>query len=262
MNKSYQDDVVLITGAAGGFGRLAARRFAEAGARLLLSDLEAEDLEAVAAPLRADGAVVECLAGDVSRWETAQGLVARAVDVFGRLDVAINNAGVGGLLKKLPGIEVAEAERVLAVNLMGVFLAMKAQIPVMEAQFAAGGRGGAILNVASVAGVVGAPMLAIYAAAKHGVVGLTKSAAGECARKGVRINCLCPAFADTAMVSEFLDEMRGDKEQALERVVSNMPMRRLADPQEVVQAMLWACSSENGFMTGHALVIDGGLSAV
>ncbi len=262
MSQRFQDAVVLITGAAGGFGRLAAQRFAEEGARLLLCDLKDDALEAVAAPLRAKGAAVACLAGDVSRWETAEALVGRARDSYGRLDVAINNAGIGGLLKKLPQIEVAEAERVLGVNLMAVFLALKAQIPVMEAQFAADGRGGAILNVASVAGVIGAPLLAIYTAAKHGVVGLTKAAAGECARKGIRINCLCPAFADTAMVADFVAEMQGTQEEALERVVSNMPMRRLAEPEEVVQAMLWACSPENGFMTGHALVIDGGLSAV
>ena len=205
---------------------------------------------------------VETLAGDVSRWETAEALVARAVAAYGRLDVAVNNAGIGGGIAKLPQIEVAQAERLFAINLMGVFLALKAQIPAMERQFAEDGRGGVILNLASVAGVVGAPLLAVYSAAKHGVVGLTKSAAGETARKGIRINCLCPAFARTAMVESFLERMEGEAEEAEARVVAHMPMRRMAGPEEVVQAILWACAPENSFMTGHALVLDGGLSAV
>ncbi len=258
----YQDSVVLITGAAGGFGKVAARRFAAEGANLLLSDIAAAPLEAAADELRADGVAVETLPGDVSTWETAEALVARAVERFGGLDVAINNAGIGGGLAKLPKIEVADAQRLIAINLMGVFLAMKAQIPLMERQFADQGRRGVILNMASVAGVIGAPLLSVYSAAKHGVVGLTKSAAGECARKGIRINCLCPAFAETQMVAAFLEKMGGSEEEARARVVSNMPMRRFATADEVVQAMLWACSAENAFMTGHALTLDGGLSAV
>ncbi len=258
----YRDAVILITGAAGGFGSLAAERFAAEGAKLLLSDLDSEAVEAIAAPLRDTGSQVEVLAGDVSKWETADALVAHAKQRFGGLDVAINNAGVGGVLAKLSNIQVEEAERIFAINLMGVFLAMKAQIPLMERQFSESGRKGAILNVASVAGVVGAPLISVYAAAKHGVVGLTKSAAGECARKGIRINCLCPAFAETQMVTGFLDKMSGDPEDARARVLSNMPMRRFGEPAEVVQAMLWACAPENSFMTGHALVLDGGLSAV
>ncbi len=260
--RRYEGSVVLITGAAGGFGSEAARRFAGEGARLLLSDIRDEPLEAVAAPLRAEGAEVETLAGDVSAWETADALVARAVERFGGLDVAVNNAGIGGGLGKLSQVPVEEAQRIFSINLMGVFLALKAQIPQMERQFAESGRRGAILNVASVAGVIGAPLLSVYSAAKHGVVGLTKSAAGECARKGIRINCLCPAFAETQMVTDFLDKMSGSAEEARARVLSNMPMRRFGQPDEVVQAMLWACAPENAFMTGHALVLDGGLSAV
>ncbi|MEO1191243.1 MAG: glucose 1-dehydrogenase [Pseudomonadota bacterium] len=262
MSQRFKDASVLITGAAGGFGRLAARRFAEEGAKLLLCDLSPERLEGVAAPLRAEGFAVETLAGDVSQWETAEALVSRACDLYGRLDVAINNAGIAGQLRKLPEVPVEEAQRVLSVNLLGVFLAMKAQIPVMEAQFAESGQGGVILNVASVAGLVGAPLLSVYGATKHGVVGLTKSAAGEYGRKGIRINCLCPAFADTDMVTGFMVGMRGTPEEARARVVANMPMRRFAEPAEVVQAMLWACAPENSFMTGHSLTLDGGLSAV
>ena len=131
-----------------------------------------------------------------------------------------------------------------------VFLAMKHQLPIMERQ-----NSGVILNVSSVAGVVGAPLLAAYSAAKHGVVGLTKSAAGEYARKGIRINAICPAFAETHMLTGMLDQMRGGADAATQRIVSNMPMRRFARPEEIVQAMLWICSRENSFMTGHALFL-------
>jgi NAD(P)-dependent dehydrogenase (short-subunit alcohol dehydrogenase family) len=148
-------------------------------------------------------------------------------------------------------------QQMLAVNVFGVFLAMKHQLPAMQQQ-----NTGAILNVSSVAGIVGAPLLAAYSAAKHGVIGLTKSAAGEYAGKGIRINAICPAFAETHMLTDMLGQMRGGAEAASQRIVSNMPMRRFARPEEIVQAMLWICSRENSFMTGHALVLDGGLSAV
>lgn len=253
---------VLVTGAAGGFGSLAARRFGKEGARLILSDLAEEPLQALAKDLRTDGIEVEALARDVSEPETAAVLVDQAVAAYGRLDVAVNNAGIAHPFAKLEAIEPAIFERMLAVNLTGVFLALRSQIPTMQRQFSLTGTGGVILNVASVAGVVGAPLLSAYAAAKHGVVGLTKSAAGECARKGVRINALCPAFAGTAMVEDALAQMPGERDESVERLVSNMPMRRLAKPEEVVEAMLFACAPDNGFMTGHALVLDGGLSAV
>ena len=196
-------------------------------------------------------------AGDVREEATHRKLVAHAIDTYGRLDVAINNAGIAHSFTKLTDTDDAVMQQMLAVNVMGVFLAMKYQLPVMERQ-----NSGAILNVSSVAGVVGAPLLAAYSAAKHGVIGLTKSAAGEHARKGIRINAICPAFAETHLLTGMLDQMRGGAEAATQRIVSNMPMRRFARPEEIVQAMLWICSRENSFMTGHALVLDGGLSAV
>ena len=255
MTFDYKDQVVLITGAAGGFGRLAATEFARAGAKLILCDLDKSKLEEVRAGLRDTDLIIE--AGDVSEEDTHRRLVARALDAYGRLDVAINNAGVAHPFTKITETENATMQQMLAVNVFGVFLAMKHQLPAMERQ-----NSGAILNVSSVAGVVGAPLLAAYSAAKHGVIGLTKSAAGEYARKGIRINAICPAFAETHMLTGMLDQMRGGAEAAAQRIVSNMPMRRFARPEEIVQAMLWICSRENSFMTGHALVLDGGLSAV
>jgi NAD(P)-dependent dehydrogenase (short-subunit alcohol dehydrogenase family) len=255
MQFDYSGQVVLITGAAGGFGRVAAAEFARAGAKLVLCDLDAEKLEALKATLGASEVLTE--PGDVSQEEAHHRLLARALDAYGRLDVAINNAGVAHAFTKITETDNATMQRMLAVNVFGVFLAMKHQLPIMERQNA-----GAILNVSSVAGVVGAPLLAAYSAAKHAVIGLTKSAAGEYARKGIRINAICPAFAETHMLTGMLDQMRGGAEAATLRIVSNMPMRRFARPEEIVQAMLWICSRENSFMTGHALVLDGGLSAV
>jgi NAD(P)-dependent dehydrogenase (short-subunit alcohol dehydrogenase family) len=255
MRFDYAGQVVLITGAAGGFGRLATAEFSRAGAKLVLSDLDLAKLDEVRAGLGSADVVIE--RGDVSEEETHGRLVARALETYGRLDVAINNAGVAHAFSKFTEIDTGTMQNMVAVNLTGTFLAMKHQLPAMERQNA-----GAILNVSSVAGVMGAPLLAAYAAAKHGVIGLTKSAAGEYARKGIRINAICPAFAETHMLTGMLDQMRGGAEAATQRIVSNMPMRRFAEPKEIVQAMLWICSRENSFMTGHALVLDGGLSAV
>jgi NAD(P)-dependent dehydrogenase (short-subunit alcohol dehydrogenase family) len=255
MQFDYKDQVVLITGAAGGFGRLAAAEFARAGAKLILCDLDKSKLKEVSAAMRDADVIIE--AGDVSEEDTHRRLVARALEAYGRLDVAINNAGVAHAFTKITETDNSTMQQMLAVNVFGVFLAMKHQLPAMQQQ-----NTGAILNVSSVAGIVGAPLLAAYSAAKHGVIGLTKSAAGEYAGKGIRINAICPAFAETHMLTDMLGQMRGGAEAASQRIVSNMPMRRFARPEEIVQAMLWICSRENSFMTGHALVLDGGLSAV
>lgn len=255
--KRFAGRSVLITGAAGGFGRRAAERFADEGARLVLSDLSADRLEQLAAGLRRGGAEVAVEPGDVSQESTAQRLVEAALSAYGRLDVAVNNAGMMHPFRKLPEVDSGLAEKVLAVNLTGVFYALKHQLPVMERQ-----GGGVILNMASVAGLVGAPLLSVYAAAKHGVVGLTKTAAAEYARRNIRVNALCPSFADTAMVHDELAQMRGGPDEALARVLGAIPMRRLASVDEVVGAMLTLCGPESAFVTGVALPVDGGLSAV
>lgn len=262
MSRRFEDASVLVTGSAGGFGAAAARRFASEGARLTLCDRDEAGLEAVAGELMEAGHAVEWMVGDVSLPRVHDGLIARAVETYGRLDIAVNNAGIVHPFKRLADLDEALVERVVAVNLMGTLHALRAQLPVMERQHAETGRGGVIVNVASAAGLVGAPLLSAYAAAKHGVVGLTKSVAAESARRGVRVNAICPSFADTAMVKESLSPMRGGREEALSRVVAAVPMRRLASVDEVVEAILFACAPENGFMTGHALAIDGGLSSV
>jgi NAD(P)-dependent dehydrogenase (short-subunit alcohol dehydrogenase family) len=257
----FQDRIVIVTGAARGLGLAAAQSFAAEGARLVLCD-RSSGIDDAARALRTGGCEVEAVQGDVAQEATAVRLVETALSVFGRLDVAVNNAGVAHPFTKLTEIDASTMERMLAVNVMGAFFGMKHQIPAIERTWSETGRAGAILNVSSVAGLIGAPLLSAYAAAKHAVVGLTRSAAAETARRGVRINAVCPAFTNTDMVTGMLGDMRGTPEEAVSRVVSAVPMRRLAETQEIVQAMLWLCSADNSFTTGQALAIDGGLSAV
>ena len=252
----FQDLTVLVTGAAGGFGLKLARRFAAEGARLVLSDIDARRLDEAAAGL---GTQVAALAGDIADEALSEDLVALAFSRFGRLDVAVNNAGIVHDFMKLPQTPSDVARRVFEVDLLGMFFALKHQIPALERQHRETGLPGAIVNVASVAGIAGAPKLAVYAAAKHGVVGLTRSAAVECATKGVRINAVCPSFARTAMVSDALGRDNPAGEAELTRGV---PMRRLAETDEIAEVILFAADPKNSFMTGQALAADGGITAL
>ncbi|MDZ7603691.1 MAG: SDR family NAD(P)-dependent oxidoreductase [Hoeflea sp.] len=254
----FSGRVVILTGATGGFGRAAARTFSDAGASLVLSDLHAEPLERLAAEL---GGTIRSIAGDISDPALSERLVETALTDFGRLDVAVNNAGIVHDMAPLPKTPVDVARRIIDVDLMGVFYALRAQLPALEQRFRETGEVGAIVNVASVAGVVGAPMLSVYAAAKHGVVGLTKSAALEYARRGVRVNALCPSFARTPMAEEFLDKAGRDRDTAEAALVQAIPMRRLAEVDEVIAGLVFLADPASSFVTGQTLQIDGGLSA-
>ncbi|WP_204113766.1 SDR family NAD(P)-dependent oxidoreductase [Shimia biformata] len=258
MDKRFENKVVLITGAGSGFGRMAAQRFADEGARLALSDVNAEGLAETAASLKC-----EVISDVLDVTDEAQHIahIAHIRDAFGTLDVAINNAGWGHDLKPLHMVSGDEFDRSIAINAKGVFLGMKHQLPMMHA---AGG--GAILNVASAAGLVGAAMISAYAAAKHAVVGLTRAAADENARKNIRVNALCPSFSSTPMVQEMASQIEArtgaDRDTTYAQIANRIPMARVSEPQEVVQAMLWICAPENSFMTGQAIAIDGGLTAI
>jgi NAD(P)-dependent dehydrogenase (short-subunit alcohol dehydrogenase family) len=252
---------VLITGAAGGFGRSMARKFIAEGANLALSDFAEDGLEELAKELREQGANVVTMVQDVAVEETSKEFVDLAMSEFGRLDVAINNAGIGHDIAKLADVDSKQAFDTIQVDLMGVFYGMKQQIPVMEQAFNQHGRTSSILNVSSLAGIGGAPRISMYSAAKHGVIGLTKSAALEYARRGIRVNAICPSFARTPMVEK--DMLGGsNSKEAEEFLVRGIPMRRMATPDEITQAMLWACDPENSFTTGQAIAIDGGTSAM
>jgi NAD(P)-dependent dehydrogenase (short-subunit alcohol dehydrogenase family) len=257
----FKDMSVLITGAASGFGRLAAERFAAEGAKLTLSDISADGLAETAEKVRARGGEVATIVGDVSEEQHARDYVALAVSTYGRLEIALNNAGIGGGLAIIPEITVENFDRIMAVNARGVFLGMKYEIP----EIAKVG-GGSILNVASAAGVIGAGHSGAYAASKHAVVGLTRAGADESARHNIRINAICPSFTSTPMVAKMTETLMSQRhisrEEAHKRIARRVPLGRVAEPEEVVQAMLWIVSPENTFMTGQAVSIDGGLTAI
>ncbi|WP_379066778.1 SDR family NAD(P)-dependent oxidoreductase [Mesorhizobium sp. UC22_110] len=255
----FDGATVLITGATGGLGQGAAKGFAAEGARLVLSDIDGDALQHFAATLDTETAT---LAGNIADETLSQALVGLAVERFGRLDVAVNNAGIAQSFVRLPQVASDEARRILEIDLLGVFYAMKHQIPQMERQFKAGGKGGAVVNVASVAGLVGAPKLSVYAAAKHGVVGLTKSAAAEYATKGVRVNAICPAHTRTKMVDDFIKLSGAPETLALSELTRGVPMKRVGEVPEIIEAMLFAADPRNTFMTGHSLAVDGGIGAI
>lgn len=244
--------VVMISGASGGFGRALAHRFAQYGCRLSLTDLRREDLDALVVELGVECVVV---AGDISDPVTSKRWMEQTVAEFGRVDIAINNAGMVAPFSRLMDTDVATAQHIFSVDAVAVFYAMREQLIQMDAQQP---RGGAIVNMASVAGLVGAPGLGVYAAAKHAVVGLSKTAALEHARRDVRVNAVCPSFARTAMVSDNLD---ADNPEAEKHMVRGVPMARLAEVEEVVRVVCFACDPANSFMTGQSLAVDGGICA-
>ncbi|MBO1281686.1 SDR family NAD(P)-dependent oxidoreductase [Acinetobacter nosocomialis] len=250
MYDQYSDQVVLITGAASGFGALLAQQLAEQGAKLVLGDRNIAGLNAVVEPLQQAGIQVVAQACDVSLEAEVQALVQSAVDHFGRIDVSINNAGMSPPMKSFIDTNEADLDLSFAVNAKGVFFGMKHQIRQMLQQ-----GGGVILNVASIAGLGAAPKLAAYSAAKHAVVGLTKTAAVEYANKGIRVNAICPFYTTTPMV---LDSELNAKQDFLAQA---SPMKRLAHPSEVVAMMLMMCAKENSYLTGQAIAIDGGVTA-
>ena len=256
----FKDKVVIVTGACGGIGSKAVEGFLEEGALVLASDLEKEQLEELKTNFNTSRLIT--LAGDVRKSSTHLSLVETAVTNFGGLDIALNNAGVSHEVVKLPLIEEEVARRVFDIDLMAVFLAMRAQLPIMAEQFSKTGRCGAIVNVSSAAGLVAAPLMSVYSAAKHGVIGLTKSAAAEYAKRGVRINSICPAFTKTAMVEGFFENTQQDREKAIERLTQGMPMSRMAEVSEIIVGILFAADPSNSFMTGNSIAIDGGLTAV
>ncbi|RWM11976.1 MAG: SDR family oxidoreductase [Mesorhizobium sp.] len=255
----FDGATVLITGATGGLGSGAAKAFAAEGARLVLSDLDETALGDFAATL---GAETAFLAGNIADERLSEDLVKLAVETFGRLDIAVNNAGIVHAFVRLPQVTSEEARRVLEVDLLGVFYAMKHQIPRMERQFRESGRGGVIVNIASVAGLSGAPKLSVYAAAKHGVVGLTRSAAVEYASKGIRINAVCPAHTRTAMVDGFVRSTGAPEAEAIAELTRGVPMKRVGEVDEIVTGILYLADPANSFMTGHALALDGGIGAI
>jgi len=251
----FRDKVALITGAAQGFGELLAKELAERGAKLVIGDIKADAVQQVADAIRASGGQAVAVTCDVTREADCRAMVDAAVENFGQLDIAVNNAGIAGTLAYLDELEEADMDRHFAVNTKSVHFGMKHQVRQMKRQ-----EGGVILNVASMAGIGAAPKAASYAASKHAVIGLTKTAAFEYAKQNIRINAICPFFTSTALVTDMAQASGIDDPNAF--LGRGTPMRRIAAPGEIVNVMLLVLSPGNTFMTGQAIAVDGGSSAI
>jgi NAD(P)-dependent dehydrogenase (short-subunit alcohol dehydrogenase family) len=244
--------VVLITGALTGVGRATALAFARDGARLVVSGRRDEAGRALAAELRALGAEAEYVHTDVRHEAEVKQLVDHVVERFGRLDIAINNAGTEGQLGPLPDQTTDNFDATFATNVLGTFLSLKYELRVMLKQ-----RAGSIVNLSSVAGKVGMPGASVYVASKHAVEGLTKSAALEGAAAGVRVNAVAPG----PVATEMLDRFTGGSEEAKAGFISTIPAKRAATPEEIAQTILFVAGDKARYLTGHSIFVDGGYTA-
>lgn len=254
MSLSFSGKVALVTGAAAGIGKTTALAFAEQGLSVVVSDVDSQAGEACAADIIAQGGQAIFVRCDVTKDAEVKALIEATLAAFGRLDYAFNNAGIEiEQGNRLPDGTDAEFDAIMGVNVKGVWNCLRHQLPVITAQ-----GGGAIVNTASIAGLGAAPKMSIYAASKHAVIGLTKSAAIEYARKKVRVNAVCPAVIDT----EMFRRAHGGDEQYAAGVAARHPMGRVGQPEEIAAAVLYLCSDGASFTTGHALPVDGGWMAI
>ena len=253
MNMRFDNKVVLVTGGGGGIGRASALAFARAGAKVAVTDRDVKAGEETTAQVKALGAEAVFIEADVMQATQVQAMVAQVVAHFGRLDCAFNNAGIEEEHMRLADCDEAIFDRILGVNVKGVWLCMKYQIAHMLTQ-----GGGSIVNTASVAGLVGAPKMSAYSASKHAVIGLTKSAAVEYGRKRIRVNAVCPGVIRTVMYERAVlaDPKVGST------VAGIHPVGRIGEADEVAAAVLWLSSDAASFVTGLAHTVDGGMTSV
>jgi NAD(P)-dependent dehydrogenase (short-subunit alcohol dehydrogenase family) len=247
-NDRFTGKVVFITGAASGSGRAAALAFAAEGARITILDRSTDALEQVRTSVKNAGAEVMAITCDVSSPEQVEAAVKQVVDRFGRLDVAFNNAGVENKAAPVHEIDLAEWDRILGINLRGTFVCMKHELEQMVKQ-----GGGVVVNTSSGAGIRGVAGGAAYAASKHAIIGLTRSAALDYAKQNIRVNAVLPGNIETPMMDRFTG---GD----IQKAIDLEPVGRLGKPEEIAEAVLWMASDLGGFVTGAATVIDGGWS--
>jgi NAD(P)-dependent dehydrogenase (short-subunit alcohol dehydrogenase family) len=246
--KRFEGKTAFITGAASGIGRATAVAFAAEGARVVVTDRVEAALQETAGYVKEAGGEVLAIACDVSKPEEIEAAVAQAVNTFGRIDCAFNNAGVENKATPLHEIELEEWDRILSINLRGTFVCMKHEIAQMVRQGS-----GVVVNTSSGAGIRGVAGGASYAASKHAMIGMTKSAALDYAKRNIRVNCVLPGNIATPMMDRFTG---GD----IQKAIDLEPVGRLGKPEEIAEAVLWMCSDLGGFVTGASIVVDGGWS--
>lgn len=249
-NGSFTGKVAFVTGAASGIGREAALAFAREGAKVVVADISEQGNQETVHLIENQGGQAIAVKCDVTRSEDVKAALDKTVEAFGRLDFAFNNAGIEPR-NPAPTAEYEEEEwnRIIDINLRGVFLCMKHEIPLLLQQ-----GGGAIVNTSSGAGIIGIKGSPAYTAAKHGVIGLTKSAALDYAAQNIQINAVCPGYIDTPMMGRFT----GGTDEGRAQVIAQEPIGRMGKPEEIAAAVVWLCSDAAAFMVGHAMVIDGG----
>jgi NAD(P)-dependent dehydrogenase (short-subunit alcohol dehydrogenase family) len=248
--------VAVVTGAAGVIGSATLRLLAERGARIVAVDRREQDLQAAIKGLPASAQAI-AITADVTSEDEVADYVRATVDKFGAIDVFYNNAGIEGDIAPITKYSLAAFRRVLDVNVVGVFLGMKHVLPVMLKQ-----NNGSIINTASIAGLIGSPDVAVYSASKHAVIGLTRSAALECATTGVRVNCVCPGLIDSRMLSAIIEGRNpGNAPVPNDRIVERIPARRLGHASEVASIVAFLASDEASYVSGSAYTVDGGRTA-
>ena len=252
MPGSLENKVALVTGAASGIGRASSLILAREGAKMVVSDIDASGAEETLSLIKERGGDGVFVHADVSKSNDVQELISRAVSTYGRLDCAYNNAGIEGYMSgRLHEYPEETWDRLVDINIKGVWLCLKYEIPLMLEQ-----GGGAIVNTASVAGLVGARRLSAYIASKHAVVGLTKAAALEYAQDGIRVNAVCPGTIDTPMLDRLIAGWKTDEDMN-----TRQPIGRLGTPAEIAETVAWLCSDAASLVTGIAMAVDGGQTA-
>lgn len=247
-----QNKVALITGGGSGIGRATTMVFAREGAKVVVADYNAEGGERTVRMVKDAGGAAIFHAADVSNPKNVEALVNKTVQTYGRLDCAFNNAGIEGEFATTPECTIENWHRIISINLDGVFYCMKYEIAQMLKQ-----GGGSIVNTSSAAGLIGLPGGSAYVASKHGVAGLTKTAALEFAKSNIRVNAVCPGFIRTPMVERVLDRGTFDEK----RIIESEPINRMGRPEEIAEAVVWLCSDAASFVTGVPMPVDGGYIA-